>query len=514
MPIFHSCIHRNSILSFSKIHASRFFKTSRFEKPFRLFSPKGKIVASQQKHRPERGVLMAIYHCSIKIGSRSAGKSAVASASYRAGERLKELETGLTHDYTRKKGVVHKEILLPAHAPKEYFNRETLWNAVQAIEKQKNAQLYREVEVALPKELDRQQQISLIRNYVTEQFVCEGMCADFAIHDKNDGNPHAHILLTTRPLKENGTWGVKERKGYKLDEKGERIPVIDPETGQQKVRVRKGKGAEKLWVRETVEANDWNDRSKAEKWRQSWAEECNKVLKPENQIDHRSYERQEIALEPTKHVGVVQHHMKAKGKSLEYDKTAINAEILQHNLFMERMRAAMYQFYEQIKQQMRELYERIRTTARNYGYVATTGELTCTTETTRNRDQTTNERVRRMARLMQETTRTDREIESIDTKLKEKGEELNVRIANLFARRAGTVAGRTSDRKRMASENEHPSTASDYRARADRAISGRENRDLERERQAIADRQAREMESRAEAERARERETYYRGPSL
>ncbi|WP_438841059.1 hypothetical protein, partial [Enterococcus sp. AZ085] len=105
-------------------------------------------------------------------------------------------------------------------------------------------------------------------------------------------------------------------------------------------------------------------------------------------------------------------------------------------------------------------------------------------------------------------------IESIDTKLKEKGEELNVRIANLFARRAGTVAGRTSDRKRMASENEHPSTASDYRARADRAISSRENRDLERERQAIADRQAREMESRAEAERARERETYYRGPSL
>ena len=143
---------------------------------------------------------MAIYHCSIKIISRGKGKSAVAAAAYRSGENLTNEYDGITHDYTRKGGVVYTEILLPDHAPAEYADRAVLWNAVEKIEKAKNAQLAREIEIALPHELTREQGISLVREYVKEQFVNAGMCADIAIHDKEDGNSHAHVMLTIRPI--------------------------------------------------------------------------------------------------------------------------------------------------------------------------------------------------------------------------------------------------------------------------------------------------------------------------
>jgi len=139
---------------------------------------------------------IAIYHCSIKIISRGKGKSAVAAAAYRTGEKITNDFDGETHDYTRKGGVVHTEILLPDHAPVKYADRTVLWNAVEKIEKAKNAQLAREIELALPHELTREQSISLVREYVKAQFVNAGMCADFAIHDTGGGNPHAHVMLT------------------------------------------------------------------------------------------------------------------------------------------------------------------------------------------------------------------------------------------------------------------------------------------------------------------------------
>ena len=112
---------------------------------------------------------------------------------------------GLTHDYTRKGGVVHTEILLPNHAPREYADRSILWNAVERIEKNKNSQLAREIELALPVELSAGQNISLVREYCNRHFVSAGMCADVCIHDKNDGNPHAHIMLTMRPMEQDGS---------------------------------------------------------------------------------------------------------------------------------------------------------------------------------------------------------------------------------------------------------------------------------------------------------------------
>lgn len=457
---------------------------------------------------------MAIYHCSIKIGSRSGGRSAVSAAAYRAGEKMQDHETGLTHDYSKKSGVIHSEIMLPDHAPQRYEDRETLWNAVQEVEKQSNAQLFREIEVALPKEMSAAEQLEAVRSYVKDQFVNEGMCADFAIHDKGDGNPHAHIMLTTRPIKDNGEWGAKEKKAYKLDENGEKIPVIDPATGEQKVRIRKGKGEEKLWERETVQANDWNDKGKAEVWRAAWAAECNKYLDREHYIDHRSYARQGIELEPTHHVGVVQQAMKEKGKPLEFDKTEINAEIKERNSFMQQVRDAMKRLYEKIREKARSLYERIAAASRDHGYVGTTGELAYDTGTTAVRDRAAYERVRGLESLVRETegryqyaSKTDREIEGISQAIKEKASDRDERIEKLFARRSAATSGRSADGKRG-------SSASEYRERADAAISNRADRDAERERQAAAERKAALEAIRAELSRRESRSRKYEGPSL
>ena len=199
----------------------------------------------------KRGQTIAIYHCSIKIISRGKGKSAVAATAYRAGEKLTNDFDGEIHDYTHKGGVVHTEILLPDHAPAAFSDRAVLWNAVEKIEKAKNAQLAREIEIALPRELTREQGISLVREYVKEQFVNAGMCADFAIHDTGGGNPHAHIMLTMRPIQQGGAWGAKQKKEYILDPQGKKI--YDPKKRQYKCKA--------------IPATDWNEQTKAEEWR-------------------------------------------------------------------------------------------------------------------------------------------------------------------------------------------------------------------------------------------------------
>jgi len=259
---------------------------------------------------------MAIYHCSIKIISRGKGKSAVAAAAYRAGELIKNEYDGITHDYTRKGGVIHTEILLPEHAPSKYKNRAVLWNAVEKVEKAKNSQLAREIELALPAELTRQQNISLVRDYVEQHFVSAGMCADICIHDKEGpgsprnevswgggGNPHAHILLTMRPLEPDGSWGAKAKKEYILNGSGEKILL---KSGEYKTR--------------KISAVDWNEQTKAEQWRAAWADAANTVLERQGiteRIDHRSYERQGIEKIPTAHMGVAASQMEQKGIATE-----------------------------------------------------------------------------------------------------------------------------------------------------------------------------------------------------
>ena len=245
------------------------------------------------------GDTIAIYHCSIKIVSRGKGKSAVAAAAYRSGEKLTNEWDGLTHDYTKKGGVVHSEILLPAHAPPAFSDRSTLWNSVELSEKSNNAQLAREVEIALPVELSREEQTRLVRDYCSSQFVSKGMVADFNLHDTGGGNPHAHILLTMRPLDEKGAWLPKSKKEYVLDENGEKIRLP---SGRYKTR--------------KVDLVDWNNRENAEVWRRAWADLANDFLAQNNRperIDHRSYERQGIDQLPTVHVGVSATQMEKKG---------------------------------------------------------------------------------------------------------------------------------------------------------------------------------------------------------
>lgn len=258
---------------------------------------------------------MAIYHLSIKIISRGKGKSAVAASAYRSGEKIKNEYDGIVHDFTRKGGIAHTEILLPQNAPEEFVNRSVLWNSVEKIEKSKNSQLAREIEIALPKELSREKQINLVREYVKENFVNVGMCADIALHDKNDGNPHCHILLTMRPFNEDKTWGTKSKKEYILDENGEKVKL---KNGNYKTR--------------KINTVDWNEQDKAEHWRKAWADITNKYLEKnsiQEKVDHRSYQRQGIEQIPSIHLGVSASQMEKKG--IATDRGNINREIKHQN---------------------------------------------------------------------------------------------------------------------------------------------------------------------------------------
>ena len=260
---------------------------------------------------------MAIYHLSIKIISRGKGKSAVAAASYRSGEKIKNEYDGIVHDFTRKGGIAHTEILLPQNAPQEFSDRGTLWNSVEKIEKSKNSQLAREIEIALPKELNREKQIELVREYVKV-----GMCADIALHDKNDGNPHAHILLTMRPLNEDKTWGAKSKKEYILDENEEKVKL---KNGNYKTR--------------KINTVDWNEQDKAEEWRKTWADITNKYLEEnsiQEKVDHRSYQRQGIEEIPTIHLGVSASQMEKKG--IATDRGNINREIRKQNRLLQEIK--------------------------------------------------------------------------------------------------------------------------------------------------------------------------------
>ena len=278
------------------------------------------------------GDTIAIYHCSIKIVSRGKGKSAVAAAAYRAGEKLTNEWDGLTHDYTRKGGVVHSEIMLPPHAPPSFSDRSILWNSVEQIEKSNNSQLAREIEIALPVELSREEQTRLVREYCSSQFVSKGMCVDFAIHDTDSGNPHCHIMLTMRPLDERGAWAAKSKKEYDLDENGERIRLP---SGRYKTH--------------KVDLTGWNDKGNALLWRKAWADISNAYLEragsPER-IDHRSNAERGIDELPTVHMGVAACQMEKKGIATE--KGELNRNIQNANRLIREIRAQISKLKEWI----------------------------------------------------------------------------------------------------------------------------------------------------------------------
>ena len=247
---------------------------------------------------------MAIFHFTVTQTKRSKGQSAIASAAYRSGEKLYSEYYGEYSDYTRKGGVICSDILLPPHVPKEYADRQTLWNAVEKAERGKTAQLAYSFEISLQNEFSLEENIALARKFLLEQFVSRGMTVDVSFHEKEheDGgtpNPHFHFLCPIRPIEQDGTWGIKQRREYVLDEDGNRI------------RDQNGK-----YVFNAVPTTDWGSPETLEHWRQTWAEMCNAKFAEKGldvRIDHRSYERQGVDLLPTIHEGATVRAMEKKG---------------------------------------------------------------------------------------------------------------------------------------------------------------------------------------------------------
>jgi len=221
---------------------------------------------------------MAIYHFSAKIISRAAGSSALAAAAYRSASRLHDERLGRHHDFSNKAGVVHSEVMLPDGAPEEWHDREKLWNAVEAAELRKDAQLAREIEFAIPRELDQSEGICLARDFVEREFVARGMVADLNVHwdVAPDGSPkpHAHVMLGLRAVSDEG-FGAKVR--------------------------------------------DWNRTELLTHWREAWAEHVNRRLAEldiDARIDHRSLEAQGIDLEPQHKIGPAASRMALEGMTV------------------------------------------------------------------------------------------------------------------------------------------------------------------------------------------------------
>ena len=286
-------------------------------------------------------------HFKITITQRNRGQSAVAGAAYQSGEKLFSEYDLKWKSYSEKQGIVYTEIMLPANAPPEYADRNTLWNSVEKNEKQWNSQLARRIVLALPREVPADQYPAMLRDFCREHFVSQGMCVDFAIHDKGDGNPHAHIMLTMRAMDEHGKWLPKSRKVYDLDENGERI------------RLPSGN-----WKSHKEDTVDWNDQRKAEIWRHGWETVTNEYLDRNNRperVDLRSFERQGIDLAPTIHLGPAVTQMEKRG--IETDMGNLNREIKQVNralLVIRKLLADLQSWIAELREKRNRLIEEMR----------------------------------------------------------------------------------------------------------------------------------------------------------
>ncbi len=356
---------------------------------------------------------MAIFHFTVKIVGRSKGKSIIAASAYLNGDVMKNEETGKVSYYTSKEEVVYTSLMMCENAPPEWMNvpnenikqfqnsgrykkakdkeaalekfkmifrKQRLWNEVLKAEKNANAQLGRSFEFSLPREWSRQKQIDCTTDFIQRNFVAKGMCADWSIHDKGDGNPHVHLLVTMRPFNKNHTWGNKEVKDWLFvrDEDGNivideshpnwwqdkrnaerhgiRIPVLDAD-GKQKLDSRN----RKQWKRELTDATGWNNPQNCELWRSEWAKECNQYLKKENQIDHRSYERQGKLEIPTIHEGTDARKIEEKYQSGQVVcaswKIEENGIIKKQNAILKKLQEVFGQISILLKQWKERLYD-------------------------------------------------------------------------------------------------------------------------------------------------------------
>ena len=333
---------------------------------------------------------MAIYHLEAKVVSRSAGRSAVAASAYLSCSRLYNDYDGIQHDYTKKQGLVWQEVFLPEYAPQEWQGREKLWNAVEEVETAKDSRLAREFVVALPIELSREQQIELLQDFIREQFVSDGMCADAAIHDTDGHNPHAHILLTVRPLDGQGHWQYKTEKEYLCVRNGEekgftaaefksaqndgwekqypykvgkKKVYMTPSAAEAQGLVRADKHPKSTrYGRQNPISERWNSEEQLVAWRAAWADVSNRYLERagrEERIDHRSNAARGLDELPTIHEGPVARQMEAMG--LISDRCKINRQIREQNRLIRSLRAEIQKLTDAIKTSVPALAKALET---------------------------------------------------------------------------------------------------------------------------------------------------------
>ena len=303
---------------------------------------------------------MSIYHCNISNVSRAAGSSSCATLSYISGVAVHEDRTNQNYSYGRVERVVLTGTIIPPGAPAEFRNPETLFNAIEDYEKAANARPAKKIEIALPREFDLQTSRDVVEDYIKRNLSALGYAATYAIHHDADGrNPHAHILVANRQINpKTGEWGGKRKMIYALDADGNRVPLIDKKTGQQKV----DSHGRKAWKRINAEVNPLDEKSMLKTLRQSWAEVCNERLQPADRIDHRSYAEQGKEQIPTVHEGYAARALVAAGGIS--DRIELNKQIRQANRQLELIAAARQTCYANLVILKQEQAEAARAAAK------------------------------------------------------------------------------------------------------------------------------------------------------
>ena len=337
---------------------------------------------------------MAIYHLEAKVISRGAGRSAVAAAAYMSCSQILNDYDGVQHDYTRKQGLVWQQIFLPEYAPPEWSDRGTLWNAVEENEKTKDSRLAREFVVALPIEMGSVEWEKLLTEFIQDNFVADGMCADVCIHDTDGHNPHAHIMVTVRPLAENGQWQYKTEKEYLCIRDGEEMGFTgaefkeaQKEGWEKQYQYKVGRKKEYMtpsaaevagyerasktpkstrFGRQNPIAARWNSDEQLVLWRSAWADVTNRYLErvgAEARIDHRSHADRGILEQPTIHEGVTARAMEQQG--FIADRCELNRQIKADNKLLRELRSAFEKIAKAVKNTVPALAEAMETLRRN-----------------------------------------------------------------------------------------------------------------------------------------------------
>lgn len=325
-----------------------------------------------------------------KVISRGTGRSAVAAAAYMSCSRIFNDYDGVQHDYTRKQGLAWQQIFLPDMAPAEWGDREVLWNAVEDAEKTKDSRLAREFVVALPVELSKDEWITLLTDFIQANFVAEGMCADVCIHDTDGHNPHAHIMLTVRPLTKDGKWQHKTEKEYLCVKNGEErgftaaeFKVVQGEGWEKQYQYKVGRkkvymtpsaaevqGLERVskypkstkYGRQNPITACWNSEEQLVLWRAAWADTVNRYLERsghEERVDHRSHAERGLDEQPTIHEGMAARAMEKKG--IISDRCELNRQIKADNALLRELKSLVKKLMDAVRNTVPAIAEAMET---------------------------------------------------------------------------------------------------------------------------------------------------------